>query len=187
MENEVKSKELVMKMARLGAKNKELYQSIGLLATCFGGLEICLIECVSLLILCAQSRDKTDLNVLGFNRTVKLFESLVQEVFLEEEIRREAGGLVDKMIKVSRQRNDIIHSVWVCITEHEYRQQRPRKQPGHQSHIETRQSDPKFVDDVSISIFDLMFDLACFKDRLYLLGASAECLASHAELGPEWR
>jgi len=140
-------------------KSGDLYLAIGLLATCFAGLERQLIDSISdLSIRIHNGADSRDPNTLSYGETVKQFKRMICEQYSgNEPMLKHCIKVAERLSNAGEERNDVLHSEWMVFSDR-YLQSRARKGKSHKSQS-TIHRDVNEIHLATERIEELIFDL----------------------------
>lgn len=156
------------KFKEANARTIEIYTHIGYLSTHFAGLELTLLKLTAKIINPGEpEHEEKILSKLSFGQTVKKFKENAKKLLPDSEAVTEAEALVGRLLKAASDRNDIIHSSWIAYSKEDYGQHRARPKKGQKLSMCVHKNNPvSHIDEVTSSIYGLIFDLACFEDRI---------------------
>lgn len=146
----------------------EIYKHVGCLSTHFAGLEQTLLKLLAKMINPNEpKRAEKALSQMSFRQTVDAFRQTVTECMRDPETVKEATLLAEQLNKAATDRNDIIHSAWISYTKGDFGQHRARSKGKKVLDSQIHTENPiKHIEDVTATIYGLIFDLACFEDKL---------------------
>jgi hypothetical protein len=156
---------------RLEETNKramEIYAHIGYMSTHFAGLELTVLKLLAKIINPNSPGSAwRSLSRLSFKQSIDDFVKEAEKILPTSEAIKETKSLAKRLRKAGRDRNDIIHSSWIAYTKGNYGQHRARLKDMKMLPIQTHKNNPvAYIDKVTDSIYSLIFDLACFEDRI---------------------
>jgi hypothetical protein len=146
----------------------EIYTHVGNLSTHFAGLELTLLKLTAKITNPLKPKhEEKNLSQLSFSQTIKKFIENVKIHLSDSDTVTEAESLAIRLNNAAIDRNDIIHSSWIACTKGDYGQHRARIKKEHNLTMQLHKSNPvNHIDEVTDSIYGLIFDLACFEDRM---------------------
>jgi len=156
------------RLAEASKRTVEIYAHVGYLSTHFAGLELTILKLLAKIINPGEpEREERNLSRLSFSQTINEFLENAKKFLPESEAMSEAKSLARRLRKAAKDRNDIIHSSWVAYTKGDYGQHRARVKKKKMLSTEIHKDNPAdHIDKVTDSICGLIFDLACFEDRI---------------------
>lgn len=146
----------------------DIYTHVGYLSTNFAGLELTLLKLTAKITNPVEpEHEEKNLSQLSFSQTVKKFIENVKIHLSNSDAVTEAASLKIRLNKAALDRNDIIHSSWIAYTKGDYGQHRARIKKENNPTTQLHKNNPvNHIDEVTDSIYGLIFDLACFEDRI---------------------
>ena len=146
----------------------EIYTHVGYLSTNFAGLELTLLKLTAKITNPgAPEHEEKILSQLSFSQTVEKFIENAKKLLPDSEAVTEAEALAIRMRKAASERNDIIHSSWIAYTKGDFGQHRARAKKEQKLETQVHKDNPvNHIDQVTDAIGGLIFDLACFEDRI---------------------
>jgi len=146
----------------------EIYTHVGYLSTHFAGLELTLLKLTAKITNPGEpEHEEKILSQLSFSQTVKKFKENAKKLLPDSEAVTWAKALAGRLQKAALDRNDIIHSSWIAYTKGDYGQHRARAKKEQKLTTQVHKDNPvNHIDEVTDSIYGLIFDLACFEDRI---------------------
>lgn len=146
----------------------EIYTHVGYLSTHFAGLELTLLK-LTAKITSPQEPESEEKNLsrLSFGQTVKKFKENAKNLLPDSAAVTEVKALARRLLKAASDRNEIIHSSWIAYTKGDYGQHRARAKKEQKLATRVHKENPvNHIDEITDSIYGLIFDLACFEDRI---------------------
>lgn len=146
----------------------EVYTHVGYLSTNFSGLEETLLKLTAKLVSPENpEQEEKILSNLSFTQMVEKFKQNVKKLLSDPEAIMEAEALAKRLLEAAAERNDIIHSSWIAYTIGDYGQHRARikKQKLLPTHVHQK-SPVDHINKITDDVYGLIFDLACFEDRI---------------------
>jgi len=146
----------------------EIYTHVGYLSTHFAGLELTLLKLTAKLTNPGEpEHEETNLSQLSFSQTVKKFKENAKKLLPDSEAVTKAKVLAKRLLEAASDRNDIIHSSWIAYTKGDYGQHPARAKKEQKLATQVHKDNPvNHIDEVTDSIDELIFDLACFETGL---------------------
>ena len=146
----------------------KIYTHVGYLSTHFAGLELTLLKLTAKITNPGEpEHEEKILSQLSFSQTVKKFIGNAKKLLPDSEAVTEAEALAIRLRKAASDRNDIIHSSWIAYTKGDYGQHRARAKKEKTLATQLHKNNPvNHIDEVTDSIYGLIFDLKCFEDRI---------------------
>lgn len=146
----------------------EIYKHVGCLSTLFAGLEQTLLKLLAKMINPNEpNRAEKSLSQMSFRQTVDAFRQTVTECMRDPETVKDATSLAERLNKAATDRNDIIHSAWISYTRSNFGQHRARSKGKKVLVSKIHTENPvKHIEDVTETIYGLIFDLGCFEDKV---------------------
>jgi hypothetical protein len=146
----------------------EIYTHVGYLSTHFAGLELTLLKLTAKITNPGEpEHEEKILSQLSFSQTVEKFIENVKKLLPNSEAVTEAESLAIRLRKAASDRNDIIHSSWIAYAKGDYGQHRARTKKENKLATQLHKNNPvNHIDEVTDSIYGLIFDLACFEARI---------------------
>jgi len=146
----------------------EIYTHVWYLSTHFAGLELTLLKLTAKITNPGKPEHEEEvLSHLSFSQTIEKFKENAKKLLPDSEGVTEAEDLARRLRDVASDRNDIIHSSWISYTKGVYGQHRARAKKQKKLVTQVHKDNPvNHIDEVTDSIGGLIFDLACFEDRI---------------------
>jgi hypothetical protein len=146
----------------------EIYTHVGYLSTHFAGLELTLLKLTAKITNPGEpEHEEKILSQLSFSQMVEKFIENAKKLLPDSETVTEAEVLAIRLRKAASDRNDIIHSSWIAYTNGDYGQHRARAKKEKKLATQLHKNNPvNHIDEVTDSIYGLIFDLACFEGRI---------------------
>lgn len=146
----------------------EIYAHIGYMSSHFAGLELTILKLLAKIINPkSPESERRKLSSLSFNQSIDGFVKESNKILPDSEAIKETKSLAKRLRKAGKDRNDIIHSSWIAYTKGNYGQHRARLKDMKMLPTQTHKNSPVVhIDEVTDSIYGLIFDLACFEDRI---------------------
>ncbi|MEW6713682.1 MAG: hypothetical protein AB1306_01150 [Nitrospirota bacterium] len=156
------------RLAEASKRTAEIYKHVGCLSTHFAGLELTLLKLLMKMINPNEpNRAEKALSQMSFRQTVDAFRQTVAERILDSEAVKEAASLGERLLKAATNRNDIIHSSWLAYSTGDFCQHRARAKGKKRLENQIHTKNPvKHIEEVTDTIYALIFDLACFEDKI---------------------
>lgn len=156
------------RLAEASKRTVEIYKHVGCLSTHFAGLELTLLKLLAKMINPNEpNRAEKALSQMAFRQTVDAFRQTVTEQILDSERVKEAASLAERLLKAATDRNDIIHSSWLAYTKGDFCQHRARAKGKKMLENQIHRENPvRHIEEVTNTIYTLIFDLACFEDKI---------------------
>ena len=154
----------------------EIYTHVGLLCTCFAGLEITILQLTAKLINRNNpSLAEPTLSKLSFRQTVSAFRNNTVKVFHDSQMLKQWLSFANRIDDVATRRNDIVHSAWTAYGETDYGQHRPRSKGERSLGTQAHANDPidqisKLMDEICM----LLMESSDLDDHLMEIGEQTD-------------
>jgi hypothetical protein len=119
--------EMERRLEEAGERTRTIYMHVGYLCTTFSGLETELLQLTArLLDPVSPKKEEAKLSKISFANLVKEFATALSSHIKTPEVVANCAGMDDRLRRVARERNEIVHSSWVAYTSGDYGQNRAR-------------------------------------------------------------
>jgi len=143
-----------------------MHQKVGEVSTHFTALENMLLDALSLLVGAEDTWTAwVVLSQMTFRQSVSAFRAGVAARFPTEAVVRDVRVLCRTFDKLSKRRNDLIHSAWYGSTQGSVRQQRARVRAHTVPIIAIHEDEPDDMNSLVSDIQDAIIQLSIFQGK----------------------